>query len=280
MAVIDSILNLACVLLWLNSRSIQLAASEKPTALSLASTLKKAGPRQGAGWVSLGVLVAVLGLRSLFYWNVGSAMNWTPSLHLGVVSLPFRSDYLARLFLFSFLSFALLLALVYAWLLLFSIVNRRLPNEEPFQRFVRVQLGAMDRWPVGLRLMLPMLFTTLVWGLASPGLVQLGILPAPLSAGHRWQQALVLGLASFLSWKILIVALCLFYMINSYVYVGNSALWSYLNKTGSNLLRPLRQFPLCIGKLDFAPLVAIGLVLGLTHGAAQWLPWAFQRLPL
>src|SRR5262245_12920488 len=101
MGLLDSTLNLACLLLLLNWRAHRIAPLEKPSPVSLAATLKKAEPRRNGGWLSLVVLVTILILRSFFYWNVGTALNWTPSLHLVVLQLPFRSDYLSRMFLFS-----------------------------------------------------------------------------------------------------------------------------------------------------------------------------------
>jgi uncharacterized protein YggT (Ycf19 family) len=280
MRLIDWILNLACLLLWFNWRSVRFAALEKSSPVSLAATLKKAGPRRGAPWAALVSLLAILGVRSLFYWNVGSALNWTPTVELGVISLPFRSDYLGRMLLYSGLSFGIFLAVVYAWLLLISSINRKVPNDEPAQKLVRWHLGWLERWPVWLKLVLPMLFTTFLWGLANPGLVQMGIVPAPVSRGHLWQQALLLGINSFLSWKLLVIGICALYLINSYVYLGNSYLWTYLNLTGANLLSPFRRLPLCVGKVDFSPVLAIGLVLLVTHEASRFLPRIFQRLPL
>jgi uncharacterized protein YggT (Ycf19 family) len=42
----------------------------------------------------------------------------------------------------------------------------------------------------------------------------------------------------------------------------------------------MRRFPVCIGKLDFSPILAIILVLVVTRYATLWLPRLFQRLPL
>ena len=278
MGLIDVILNFACVLLWLNWSSVHLA-SRRPSPVSLAATLKKADPRRAERWGSLFVLAAVLSIRSLFYWNVGSASNWTPSLELGVISLPFRSDYLWRMVLFSFLSFGLLLGGLYSWLLLISVINRKVTNDDPFQKLVRVHLGWVEHWPTAVKLFLPMIVTAVLWGFGSPALVQMGIVPTPTSSTHVWQQALVLGAASFLVWRLLVLFLCILYMLNSYVYLGKSHLWQYVDTTGANLLAPLRQLPMRIGKLDLAPILAIVVVLLVTHWAARGLPAVFQRLP-
>jgi uncharacterized protein YggT (Ycf19 family) len=280
MGLIDFVLNFVCLLLWLNWRSLRFGAAEQRRPVSLASTLKKAEGRRGSRWIPLAAVFALLLARAFFYWNVGSALNWTPSVQLGVISLHFRSDYLLRILLFSFLSFGLLLGGFYAWLLLISVVNSRVPSEDPGQRVVRMQLGWLERWPPLLKAMLPMLCCTLLWGLGSPWLVHIGLLPSPASLGHQWEQAFVLGLTSFLVWKFLILALCLLYLINSYVYLGNSSFWKYVNTTGANLLSPLRRLPVSFGKLDLAPFLGMGLVLLVTHWAGRWLPQLFQQLPL
>jgi uncharacterized protein YggT (Ycf19 family) len=277
MGLVDTILNIAALLLWLNWRSAH--AAVKSPLISLAATVKKADPRRGRRWMSLATLLLLLGLRSFFYWNVGTAAGWTPSLELGVISLPFRSDYLPRMLLYSCLSFGLVLGGFYTWLLLLSVVNGKVPNDEPLQRLVRLNLGFIERWPPALKLLLPAVLAILLWGFASPALVRLGIVPAPASSGHVWQQALLVGLAVFLTWKLLLVFLCVLYLVNSYVYLGKSYFWNYVNVTGANLLGPVRRLPLCIGKVDLSPLVGMLLILVASDAAAKWLPRLYQRLP-
>lgn len=279
MGLIDSILNIACLLLWLNWRSTHAVAREKAPPVSLAATLKKTSPRRASRWISLGVLLVVLAGRAAFYWNVGMGLSWTPSLRLGVVSVPFRSDDFSRMLLFSMLSFGVVLFVAYAWLLLISVINRRVSVDEPMQRLVRVQLGWLDCWPAALKLLTPLVVATLSWGLGSPLLVKLGLAPAPISTIHRWEQAVLLGVSSLLSWRFLLIGVCVLYVLNSYVYFGQSSFWSYVNTTGANLLAPLRRLPVRLGKVDFAPLLAIALVLVAVRWAAQWLPRAFQALP-
>lgn len=280
MGLIDAILNLACLLLWLNWSAVHLGARRRPSPVSLAATLRKAEPRGGGRWGSLVAVFGVLLFRSMFYWNVGSASNWTPSLELGVMSLPFRSDYPGRMLLFSVLSFALVLGGLYAWLLLISVINRRVPNDHPFQRLVRDQLGWVEHWHPALRLALPVIVTMLVWGFGSPALVGMGIVPQPESTGHVWQQAAVLGISSLSVWKLPLLAICLLYMVHSHVYLGKSHFWGYINLTGANLLAPLRRWPMRIGKVDLAPLLAMIIVLLVAHWANAALPCLFERLPL
>ena len=280
MGLIDAILNLACLLLWLNWRSVQIATPDKAPPVSLAATLKKAEPHRASRWVSLVVLFLLLLGRAVFYWNVGAGLSWTPSLRLGVVSLPFRSDDFGRILLYSLLSFGLVLGVVYSWLLLISAINHGVASEDPVQRLVRLQLGWLERWPAGLKLAAPVLAVAGLWGLGNPGFARLGILPASPSPAHLWQQAFLLGLMSLLSWRFLLIGLCLLYMLNSYVYFGKSWFWNFIHTTGANFLRPLQRAPMCVGKFDFSPAVAIVLIVLVAYWAGLWLPRAFQTAHL
>src|SRR4029434_3648575 len=100
MDVIDWILNLACVLLWLNWRSIRFTTVPQSIGVSLAGTLRRAEPIRAPRWSSLAALLAILFIRSLFYFQIGSAVNWTPTLELGAVALPFPSDHFQHSALF------------------------------------------------------------------------------------------------------------------------------------------------------------------------------------
>jgi uncharacterized protein YggT (Ycf19 family) len=279
LGLIDLILNVACVLLWINWHSRRLVAG-KSSVMTLASTLKKAEPRRGRAWLTLVMIPVLLALRTFFYWKVGAAVNWIPSLQLGVISLSFRSDYFIRILLFSILSFAVALGGFYIWLLLISVINRKVPTDEPFQRLVRLHLGWIERWPATAKLLLPLFLGCLLWGFGSRYLVRLGIVPSPISTSHVWQQATLVGLSSYFAWKSLLLLVCLLYLLNSYVYLGNSYFWQYVNVTGANLLHPFRRLPVCIGKIDLSPLICIGLVFAVAHWAARCLTQLFQRLPL
>jgi uncharacterized protein YggT (Ycf19 family) len=280
MGIIDAILNTACVLLWFNWRSARVSAQSKSSPVSLAATLKKADPRQATAWLSLVILLMILLFRAGFYWNVGTAWRWTPTLSLGAISLPFRCDYLGRMFLFSALSFLAVLGLLYSWLILLAVINRRVPNAEPFQRLIRVHLGWIERWPAAVKALLPLVIVALAWGFGHVVLVQLGIVPAPVSKVHAWEQAVVLGLHSYLAWKPLILVVCLLYLLNSYVYFGKAPIWHFVELTGANLVGFTRRLLPKVGKLDLAPLLMIVGVWFLGHWLAQGLAKLFQALPI
>ena len=280
MDLIHFLLNLAGLLLWQTWRSLAFARLTRPSALALSSVVNRAESPRAHRWFYLAGLVGLLLLRSVFYWQIGPAADWTPKLELGAIVLSFRSDLLGRAMLYSVVSFGLTVSVFYLWLLLLSLANRATSDTDPMQRLVRLHLGRFERWPAAVKLVCPWLLAALVWSASSTWLVRLGVLPPPKSSYHLLQQAAVVGLAPYLAWKFLIVGLLFFHLPNTYLYLGNVPFWTFVSTTARNLLVPLRFLPLQVSKLDFAPLVGIALILLLAEFGAKGLTLLYQRLPL
>jgi uncharacterized protein YggT (Ycf19 family) len=277
MNIVDFILNLAGLLLWLNWRSLRFDPLGKRTPATLIGTLRRAEPRRLRRWHLPAALGGLLLLRAVVYWQIGSEVGWAAGkLNLGIIELSFRSDSFPRILLFSLSSFGLTLVVFYLWLLLLSI----LAGPEPFHRLVRMQLGPVDRWPLGIKLFLPLVLTAGLWWLASWVLAWLAIVPPPVSAAHRIEESLVIGLGSYLAWKYVAGALLVLHLLNSYIYFGRYPFWSYVAAEAQTLLRPLRAVPLRAGKADFAPIVGMALVFLLAELAGRGLTALYLRLPL
>ena len=278
MGLIDFILNLAGLLLLLSWRSIRFDPLGKSTPATLVGTLRRAGPARLQRWHLLATLGGLLLLRALFYWQIGSASKpvWAGTLNLNVIALSFLSNSFGRMFLFSIFSFGLTLGVFYLWLLLFSILE----GPEPVRRLVRIQLGGIDCWPRWTKLFLPLTVMAVMWWVASWVLTWMDILPHPVSAAHRIEESLVIGLGSYLSWKYIAGALLVLHLLNSYIYFGKHPFWSYVNAEAQTLLRPLRVVPLRAGKVDFAPIVEIVLVFLIAELAERGLVALYLRLPL
>jgi len=276
---LDLILNLAALLLWLNWRAVELSAATQPSVLSLASALKRAEPRPTKRRNYLVSLVLLLAARSLFYWKAGPPLNWTPLLPLGTVALPFHSDSLLRMFLFSTLSFIVTLGIFYLGLVLLSVVNRKIADSDPIQRIVRLQLGGFARLPLTVQIAAPALGVAVLWLVLNPPLARMGLVPSGTPLGALSQQSLAVGLGVFLCWKYFIAVLLAAYSLNSYVYLGNSPVWNFVSVTGRNLLAPLRWLPLGIGKADLAPAAGIVVVLVAAHFLGRGLTELYQRPP-
>lgn len=279
MPIVDLILSLTGVLLWFNWRDQRPSAvAPSSLGLSLLSTIKRAETRKGNRWSTLIGISGLVFIRAVFYWELGARTRWTPTLDLWAIALPFRTDLFLRMLYFSFLSFGLVLGGFYAWLLLLSVINRRGPSADNLQRMLRVQLGAVDRWPDGVKLVLPPAAFFLFWVGFGNTFVALGMAPAPKSTPHHWEQAMVLALGSVLIWKWLLLGCLALHLLNSYVYLGNHTFWNFVNITANKLLWPFRSMPLRVGKVDFSAILGMGLVWLACEIFGRMLPSLYQRI--
>ncbi len=272
MAIVDFILNLAGLLLWLNWRSIRFDPLAKRTPATLMGTLRPASPKKIRRWHLLVFLACLLLLRAMVYRWI--APLWFGKIDLEVVTLSFRSDWFLRILTFSFLSFGLTLGAFYIGLLFLSL----LAGPEPMHSLVKIPLGRVDGWPRWAKILLPLFATAALWWLTSWLFVWLQIIPH-ISMAARFEQSCVIGLGSYLVWKFPLVILLTLHLLNSYIYFGRQPFWKYVNVTAQKLLGSLKNVPLQLGKVDFAPLLALAVVFFAAELAARGLNWLYLRLP-
>jgi uncharacterized protein YggT (Ycf19 family) len=279
MGPVDFLLNLAGLLLWLNWRARHFDPLAHSTPATLVGTLKRAEARPLAGWTfPAGVAVLVCG-RTLIYLWLGPPVGWTPKLHLGVIVLAFRSDALSQVFWFSALSFLRFTILAYFWILTLACLNRNVPDGNPFLRLLRLHLGKARRWPWLLQMPLLPLASAILWMACAPLLARLDILNPARSTAHLAEQGLLIGFGLFLSLKYLLPALLLLHLVASYVYLGSSPFWEFLDGTARNLLAPLRGLPLRFGRVDFGPVLGVALLLLLLQLVPNNItPWLVEKL--
>jgi uncharacterized protein YggT (Ycf19 family) len=264
MALIDLILNLVALLLWWNWLAKHFNPLARTSAASLVGTLRKADTAAPRRWRALASLVALIVFRAIAYWEFGASFHWTPVLQLEVINIPFRSDYLTRMMLFSLLSFILTLGVFYFWMILLSVANASVPDTDPLQKLVRAQIKWLEPWPNFMKLLLPFFIGALFWLTLHPLLSHM-MNEKIKSAAQLFEQAAVIGAATYLSWKYLIVGILLLHLLNSYVYFGNHPFWNFVNATARNFLHPLRWIPLRVGKVDILPLIAVALIFFFTE---------------
>ncbi|HEX7859599.1 MAG TPA: hypothetical protein VF773_04690 [Verrucomicrobiae bacterium] len=254
MNLINWILNLAGIFLWIDWLSAR--GGRPQSALSLASTVRPASGSSGRSYGSLIALGAILLIRPLFYYSVGPAVNWTPALNYVATAIPLRSDLLGRMFIFSTVSFVGALGVYYSWLLLLAAVNgagRLAPEAEPMHRFVRSQLGWLDKIPWWLKVFVPSIAAGVAWMLMSLLFVDLELVPEAQTGSALRGQGAAFAVAAVLTWKWLLIAVFLLHMLNIYVYLGTHPIWPYLSGTARKLLYPLSF--LRVGKVDLAPVI-------------------------
>jgi hypothetical protein len=170
-----------------------------------------------------------------------------------------------------------------------------------------MQLGVIDRWPRWLKWFLPLPATTACWWLLSWILAWLEVIPKPVSPGHRLEEALVIGLGSYLTWKYIAGTLLALHLLNSFIYFGKHPFWNYIDATGQTLMQPVRSAgtalaragfsflprtsPLRTGKVNLSPalkltlkllldVAGIGLVFLLAELAGRGLAGLYEKLPL
>lgn len=278
---LDAILNFAVVLLWLQWRSLRTAHPPLPSK-SLLSLLQPTDKPMAAARTLVAIAGVIL-VRGLFYWQIGAPLHWVPNLPVGTVPVPFRSDFFQLMLLYSALAAIHAIVVMYFWLLLLSVVNRRVPDSETFQKWVRLHLGRAERLPLLVKLFLPGILVALAWLGLNPFFAWLNLLPPAKSSAHLVEQAAVIGASAYLAWKFPLLIVLLLYTLNSYVYFGAHPFWSFIDATGRNLVRPLSAVRLRLGRFDFSPL----LLLGFVWAVCWWLghpryglPRLVQMLPL
>lgn len=271
MGLIHFILDLAGLLLWLNWRAKPYDALATATPATLVGTLRRAESRPVRRWYFLAALFGLLLLRAALYRALGPALNWTAQLNLGATSLAFKSDLFDRMLLFSALSFAVSLAVFFFWLLLLSVLGRGGSESVSIIRLARAQLGVADAWPVWLKIILPFVTGWVGWWTLSWPLASWELMPPPGTEIIRLAQAALVGLGSYLAWEYLLVALLGLRFLHNHIYFGPHALWNFVDHAAKRLLAPFRFLPLRLARVDLTPVVGIGVVLLLAHGAEHGL---------
>ncbi|HMJ91249.1 MAG TPA: hypothetical protein VK530_15620, partial [Candidatus Acidoferrum sp.] len=278
MSVLDFFLNCAALLLWLNwwSRGV---SPLRANGIALVRTLRRAEPARRDRWTSPAVLVSMLLIRAILYWQIGSATHWMPRLSLVAIKVPFRSDSLGRMLLFSFFSFVVFGGAFYFCALLISALNHKAPATNSWQAFFRVLLGPIDRLPRGIKFLLPFLIGAVFWIVVGPLLSFAGVQAPVNSFTHRIQEAVLIGIGAWLAWKYVIAFVLVLHIVTSYVYFGPAPMWQFVSNTARQLLRPLAVVPLRIGRFDFAPILALAIVFTVAEFLNRALPKLYARLP-
>lgn len=262
MGLLDFILNLVGLLLWFNWRAARFDPLSLSRPATLAGTIRRAEKTAFRRWHLPLALLGLLLLRAPLYVTFGAALNWTGKIDVGPVAVPFRADAgIYSMLLFSCYSFGVVLATFLIWMLFFSALKSTAPESDSLRQLLRLHLGRTENWPRSIKIALPFIVITLLWWLACWPLNHFGIMPAAPGMLARCEQALLVGLGSYLALKYLLVGIFAAYFIHSYIFFGRHPFWQHLDILARQLLQPLRRLPWRLGRLDFAPLVAIALTL-------------------
>lgn len=252
MAVLDTLLNLAALLLWLSWRGIGTEQASGPPGTLLANLRPAQRGRPGRHGYLFGLIGLLLG-RAVFYRQFGPAFEWHPSWSPGAVSVVFRSDHFLRMLASSLLGFFWMMFGVWSSACLVAALHRPPNDKDALTREIRRQLGWVALLPAPVLLVLPSLMLTLAWMVLGWVAAYIGLVPALHGVRHLFQQAGVVGLGAVLIWRWLLTFVLILYFVNSYVFFGASPVWDFIHNTGARLCRPLSL--LRLGRLHLAPLV-------------------------
>ena len=263
MSLINFILDVAALLLWLSWRSIRFDPLRRATPATLVGTVRRAEPPRLKHFLS--ALALLLVGRAAFYQQIGPAVNWTPQIDLGLVAPAFRGHWFLPVLLFSLFSFLRTAIIFYFWLVALVVINGRPAAPDPFQKLIHLQLGCIARWPRVLLVIVPGLFVAGLWVAAHPLLVYAGVVNRTSSVAPLLGQGALVGTALYFTLKQLLPVFLFLYLIANYVFLGTSTFWDFISVTARRILAPLRRLPLRWGRIDFAPLAGIIVILLLLH---------------
>ncbi len=184
--------------------------------------------------------------------------------------MAFRGDTFPSAALYSLLDFARVLLVFSFWMLALCFVNRDTPDTDAVLKLLRLHTGRIARWPAGLQCLLPLVVVAVLWVGCQPLLAGVGVISRIGGTEILVKQALLVGLALFLTLKYLLPVFLLLHFVSSYVYLGNNAFWEFVANTARGVLKPLKSLPLQVGRLDLAPLVATILILLLLEALPRW----------
>ena len=282
MSLIDSILNIAGILLWLNWRSVAADPFITGTPATLSGTLRRAQPAKPNRWNYLAAIGVLLLLRAVLYRLIGPEVNWVPKLKLFFIDLGFHFGptffgSMGTAILFSLLSFLRVFLICYFWLLVLAAINRNSSSGNPIQKLIVLQLRALAHWPRFAQIIFPILLVAALWIIFHPLLVIANAANHVQTNLGLCVQGLLIGLAIVLTLKYLLVAILAVHLISSYVYFGRSALWDWVDMTAKNFLKVFKLSSVRAGKIDLAPIAGIVLVLVLLEILPDWALVRFGR---
>lgn len=210
-------------------------------------------------------LLLLLTLRPWLYWRWGIVRGDVPVLNLGVIAVPWNSRRFYGMAVFSTASFLVWCGALLAGFNVLSIASRRLRDRNPCAAWTTAQLGWFGRWPAGLKVLLPWGVWGALWVPAQPWLVAMHVALPVADPARLWAQAAVLGAMTVLVWPGFLLPVLLLGLLRQFVFLGDGIGMEFVDAVCRWATRPLRRWPLEIGRVDLTP--AIGIIC---WGAGGW----------
>ena len=275
------LLNLAGFGLWIGAFAFSRAAARLSRPLTLLSALRPEASAAHGRLVLLGSLTALLVLRAAAYWNFSTTGGRHPSIDFGILSISFRPDSFTDMLAYSIGSFLVFLYLYYLWMLGVSLCCRSSGPVDSIENFVNQQLRFLASWHVGWKVFISLFAGAGLWLATGMVLHVFGIGGIP----REWSVLTLLLQSPFVaasfgcSFLLVMSVFLALHLISSYVYFGDHAVWSFIDRTAKVYLSPLRRFPLMFGRFDFAPILGILVFWFLNWIGDISIRWVWEQLP-
>jgi len=260
MELIHLFLNTLCLLLWFDWRTARISEAIPARPATLGGALNRTGGGSSKRNSSLLLLAAILLLRPVLYNALTHGATWTPLTELYVISLPWRSDDVWRMLLFSWVSFGQWMLVAYAWMAALVRVNHMRGEDDPTHRLLHTQLGRLNRLPLAVRLALPALVVCLFWMTFAGLFAKLGMIPVPKSFFHVLGQSMVLGVWHLLIYRWLLVGLLAVHLAQLLVFAGEHPWLRYPRLAARSFSSRFNFMRLVLGRFDATDLALIAAI--------------------
>lgn len=266
---VNSILNLLGWLLWAAAFVVPryAVASSKP--LTLLSTLRAETPQTRGRFLLLIALVILIGARALAYWNFSPSTAHRLSMDFGNLILNFQSNSLMHMMAYSIGTFLAFLYVYYVWVLCLSMRTRQTSRIDSIQNLINQQLGFAASWHPCVKILIGGLLGAGLWFAFGMSMIGIKVLSEEGSWTMLFWQSMLMVASFWVSFLLVILAVIALHFVNSYVYLGQRAMWDFIDETAKLYLSIFRRLPLIVGRFDFAPLFG-GLVYWLLFEISQW----------
>ena len=271
METVNSLLNLLGLGFWISAVVLRRYAVSTSRPLTLLSTLRSENPHAqnqllwGAG------LLALLLLRSLAYWYFSPADGQGMTVDFGTLTISFLSNSLGQMLTYSLISFVLFFFLYHLWLMGLSLSSQGEGRTDSFEKLINQQLGWIAEWHAGWKILLAFVAGIGFWLAIGNTLLaaESEAIPDDWSFTVLLKQSPLVSLSLTLSFLIVVLAVLILYTLNNYVYLGDWAIWNYIDRAAAFYLYPLRVVPLFVGRVDLSPLLGI-VCYGLIYRFARF----------
>jgi len=278
MQIIDFILNVAAWILWVNGWMQCRNPVKMDRPLTLLSTLKASPPKISVAWFYFGGFLVILLIKTLFLHYLGAPLQTTMSIDFLLFFVYFKTGSFFSMASMAVASFLKIALIAYIWVWFLWHLSRK-GIADNLVNSLGDSMGLLKGRHVLIQVSVFLLGGVLGWLGLGLYFSWMGALPSNQETSLLLWQGLWLSLSAWVGLYWLIVAMLSAYLIHSYIYLGPWEGWDWLEGMVERLLSPLKPLPLQWARIDFAPLVALGLNWLIFTALIRLIQYGYQSRP-